>query len=1147
MKLHIFILSSLFIISLPLQAEESSLWDDLMSFFSSGDNQGEECDETKKAEEIAEELRSEICPHSLMNALEKDEEGIALGLGALVNSIFIREEGAKNLSPDNRCRLPEHYPTDLKQDIEDNNVFTNANELESHLKTSKPFSDLNISSTSIADCAPHTFHIKINKTSKSTYKKTLPDDKHKILVAEYYHNLHKVRNGLDTKIANIAAIDSLIGNDMLKGVSCEQFRHLSDISKSQCEELKNCSTSSDESLEQSSKDTIIAMKTISAIDREIKNLKGPRARTLKQNIDQIKELEKQKRNIQNLYPWIAGRKFNKAYKKGKDYSEAEMAEIIKEQLSHTREKLKEKMDEQFQAVHCMKYNTDCGKVDFHSDYILGKTTPVEIDNTSGDKNQLTQLYMKNVQCRHDARDSKQATHTIMTDIALDIALIAATAGLGAAAITGKLAFRAGIQISKAQRLQNLGLIGVDAAFSVPHIQRAADSCEAGMNQLETLADQSAKSDNVCKNLPVRSKHTSDLRNCLLRYTLAALPIALPAGIVIARGVSQAVKKSGKGTPPTAPRDPTPTDPTPTPPETTPLLARPPQQAPPRPTAEAGATRTADEAATPPATRSADSAGTPSTPRASRPTTSPARTTDEVPALPASQAGRRAGQEAGETIPSSKPTTPSARSTEDVPALPAPRQPGVRTAGREADTPSSGGATPRRERTRPESREGPSNAQARPNSSTQTRSSSARRNRTSRSFQALKDPGNDAIARIRAIRGAINANKIMNKRGRNSIGDLLVQTRQTLKSTNSNLSDSKISQIIATELRTKGVNVKYSKGNYKIQNNEGVFIVNANNGKISKIATQRRTSSSSPSRQDLQPAGSASRPPTSAGRSGAVVLRSNNRSLVPSRVGGQQARNVNRGRPPSTRRQQAVSAGTRFARQMDSPRNRTIPRSIQAGVVAKNAAGITAAGLTGSSAAANSGEEDSSDVESDNSGNTDSSNNNDGNADRDNDREERERKKKKDDWDCSKYKGGNPKNRKEMICYYYARAEQLQEETKNIQQRTQAMNNFKNQVWLGVKENKVPPNFFTSIQRHVQQNKDVTSNYLNSFRLMYDISRIQEQYLTPNARNHLRQIIQETGQYMNSPNLDSYSHIRESVSILLNRLQLPLNTNNPFTT
>ena len=163
---------------------------------------------------------------------------------------------------------------------------------------------------------------------------------------------------------------------------------------------------------------------------------------------------------------------------------------------------------------------------------------------------------------------------------------------------------------------------------------------------------------------------------------------------------------------------------------------------------------------------------------------------------------------------------------------------------------------------------------------------------------------------------------------------------------------------------------------------------------------------------------------------------------------------------------------------------------------------------------------------------------------DDDDDEESGRNKKANLDCSKYKGGSPKDRREMICYYYMRTQQLQAETQKIQQNTQALNQFKSQVWSGIKENQVPPMFFTNIQQNIQKTQSTNADYLSSFRLMYDISRIQSGHLTAHDRNRLKKIIQDTDQYIRSPNLDGYSHIQESVNILLNRMNIPVQSS-PF--
>ena len=93
---------------------------------------------------------------------------------------------------------------------------------------------------------------------------------------------------------------------------------------------------------------------IETIEKEIKRLKGPRSRHLSKNKEKIEELRKRQKSIQSLYPWVLGKKFKSIYQ-AKDYAnytksskevksqmEDQMAGLIKDQLTHTRGKLKER-------------------------------------------------------------------------------------------------------------------------------------------------------------------------------------------------------------------------------------------------------------------------------------------------------------------------------------------------------------------------------------------------------------------------------------------------------------------------------------------------------------------------------------------------------------------------------------------------------------------------------------------------------------------------------------------------------------------------------------------------------------------------------------------------------------------------------------
>ncbi|MDE0151695.1 MAG: hypothetical protein OXK80_04260 [Bdellovibrionales bacterium] len=1135
MKLHIFILCILFTASVPLYADNDTIEtaDKTLKAFSAGHNHGADCDHTHIAE-VAEGIRNEVCPNFLATQMiERD------------SSLF------GFLSADNTC---DEYLSKSK-----NTTSTNPQELEHYLQNKPPFSKLN--TTSISDCLSHPVHIPINKTSSTAKEKILPENKHNALIAEYYLTQHQLESGMSNTLQEITAIDQLIGNPNLSGIDCDKFQH-STNTLNECKSLQQCSPPR-ANLDQLTKETMDTMKAITAIDQEINRLNSEinRLNSMRQNKAinkvkikdlqaEIKNFKERKAGLQSLYPWTTGRVFLKGEGWfGKGYSEnstkEEVKELIKKQMSYTKTRLEKNMNEMQQAFSCIRYNKECKDLDF--DQVMAKTPAIDTENIFGNssldemspeeirsmsadqktshlKNTIATNYFNLAQCRQGVREDASKFKTDLGFFALDVGLTIATVGLGAAAIAGRLAVRAGSNISKAQRLQNLGLMGIDVAFSAPHINRAIDKCDGYMNQLERLAGE--KADNVCSKLPVRSKLTSDLKSCLLTASLASLPIVVPGVAVAGRALAKKagiVKGGGPSSP--APKDPAPTSPSGG-------LSNSPALPAPSALPKSTSPATAESKALALKTDSPP-VGAVKNPSSSR--------TPETKALPAPR------QQRSQTTNGSTRATDSAKT--EVKALPAPSQrssSSSRTARRGTDTTSSGAGSSTRRQGDAQTGQSRSNSLERGVQARQTqrtRSSQRANNR----FHNLKDSENRARGLSKRIMQIIKRNDVT-KPGKNSIGNYLAQARAHLKQENPRLSDDRISQIIVQELKQQGANIRYTKGNYRVQNNEGVFIVNANSGKISRVANKGQARSSTPrqaNRQDLQPAGSAGRTQNTS-RSTAVVLRSNNnRNVVPKRVNTPQTRS----QKPNTR-QHIASTGARTARQIDSPPgtkpDRLVPRSIRAGVAARNvAAGVAGAGVVGSTAT-DIGEEDSSSDTGDSSNNGDT--NNDQNSGRDNSNDnsdnnedsDKEKKKKEEDWDCSKYKGGNPQNRRETICYYYMKTAQLEAETKQIRQNTQALNQFKSQVWLGVKENQVPPSFFTNIQKNIQQNKGFTADYLSSFRLMYDISRIQDQYLAPNDRNRLRQILQDTGQYMNSPNLDGYSHIQESINILLNRLQLPIN-------
>ena len=525
-------------VSLSLKAEESNIWDDFISFFSSGDNQGKECDEESVSQELAEQIRSEVCPHFLMNqVMSRDQQ-----------TMIFSKTSAEKLCYENASRRDDY-------------VFKTPQELENYLRSKEPFSKINTVPT--ADCLSHPV-----STGFWESEKTLPEDKRKAVLAEYYLTQQRLESGMSGVLQDITAIDQLIGSPPLNEINCNKFQLTSNILE-ECQSLQQCSPS-ESSLNPLAKETVEAMRAITAIEERIDKLEGPRNRWAKKNAVQIQELRERKASLQSLYPWTAGKIFLDQY--DEKASEEKTAQLIKEQLSYTRKKLEKNINEMQRAVSCIRYNRKCEEVEY--DKVMGKTPMLsyedidsifqvgkasrtklmsesELDSLSDEErkklseemsiNGTAAGYMTEAQCRQNTRESVSEARKELGFLALDVGLTIATVGLGSAAIAGRLAIRAGSQISKAQRLKNLGLMGVDISFSAPYINKAIDDCDEYMNQLEQKAGE--ETNDICKKLPVRAQLKSDLTSCLLTASLASLPLAVPAFAVAGRAGFKVLKPS----------------------------------------------------------------------------------------------------------------------------------------------------------------------------------------------------------------------------------------------------------------------------------------------------------------------------------------------------------------------------------------------------------------------------------------------------------------------------------------------------------------------------------------------------------------------------------------------------------------------------
>ena len=475
------------------------------------------------------------------------------------------------------------------------NYFDNAHAFESYLQQNPHFSNLN-TSTHFSSCLSQgvlfstglgkTFHIQ---------EKFLPEHKKQLAVAEYYSSLRRLSDGVERSLQNITAIDLMIGNNsLLEDVSCNSFDSLSQDVTNQCRTAQQCPSNNSSSLQESAKDTLLALQAVEAIEKEIRRIKNVTFMKFTERQEKMKELRERQQNIQRFYPWISGKVFKEGYN-AQDYTnyaessdesksemEAQIAGLIQDQLTHTREKLKERTEDFLKASDCIKGEESlCEELDVEK--ILAKAPPInynevferdrreelkskmeeerdrqeelkdkmEEENLSPEERQeyrrlLTKVgsadgLFQQVSCLQTQRKAVSDVNRELALGVLDVGVVIGTMGLGTPLMAGRIALRLGStakNLSKAKRIQNLGIFGTDVSFSAPYMKEAMNICEDKLNQLEeTTAEPNNK---LCEKLPIQVKHTSDLKSCILQVSLASLPITLPilglSGMAVAKGL-----------------------------------------------------------------------------------------------------------------------------------------------------------------------------------------------------------------------------------------------------------------------------------------------------------------------------------------------------------------------------------------------------------------------------------------------------------------------------------------------------------------------------------------------------------------------------------------------------------------------------------
>ena len=461
-------------------------------------------------------------------------------------------------------------------------MFNTSGDLESYIRTHSRFSSIKQAPV-LSACLSEPQEVSVVGRGARKFKRTLPENKRRVVTAEYYGSLQRLHEGLDNNLRNIAGIDLLLGDEeVMPDISCGDLDELSE----HCEKLKQCSSGSqargspavsagnasnpqpNEQLQQAAEYTLTALKTMEAIDQQVKALKGPRSKTLKANKDRIQALRQRKQDTENMYPWIAGSEFQSSYDP-KDFSFRpgssadldrdnmeqqlnKMAGLIKEQLVHTRKSLKSRQSKFKKARNCLMYNETCDDVNMakvlaqtpqlnNADIFNRQEVREKLKKAKERNNETNDLFKASeVDALFSSVDCLQEQRSAVTDVkkelalgTLDMAIVLGTMGLGSAVALNRLVLgmsrglSRGEKISRVKKMQSLGIVGADTGVSAPYMKEAFSQCEDLMNQLEETAATEQEGGDICEDLSMKAKLTSDVKACILYASLASLPITLP--------------------------------------------------------------------------------------------------------------------------------------------------------------------------------------------------------------------------------------------------------------------------------------------------------------------------------------------------------------------------------------------------------------------------------------------------------------------------------------------------------------------------------------------------------------------------------------------------------------------------------------------
>lgn len=333
----------------------------------------------------------------------------------------------------------------------------------------------------------------------SLYDKSEDEVEHekKIILSMGYHYLNRTKRGTSELMQYLASVNSLLGENVVAGISCDAFVMPSEFKL--CQQLQGGSCQPKGGLETAASDLmenfVEPLLALKLKEEEVRKKGSPLGRSrkstaLKKVLDAIEVLE-------NSNPILSGNKMEsflerEVYSKKKLPTQAALMGALKEQLVQDKKAALERLDENHELNRCLIYgdSNDCENFE----EILAKTPTINsVYNYSNQnyrqrlkeskdprversKAKVESLYYSVPQCYDSMREIKTGVDELTIETGLGIGLTIATFGTGALVAGGR-----------ASVIASGSILAADTAYFATGMKEAIKTCQQSLGSLGSLA------------------------------------------------------------------------------------------------------------------------------------------------------------------------------------------------------------------------------------------------------------------------------------------------------------------------------------------------------------------------------------------------------------------------------------------------------------------------------------------------------------------------------------------------------------------------------------------------------------------------------------------------------------------------------------